>query len=356
MKGLACVGAAFRLVHALAYDPWGPEEILFVFLWMAGVAPALRALHHALCVLRRRDSPFDTAALGLAATPLRQLGYAFASLWVFDNSLVLAAHAGWVIDRAASPVLSGFPAATYFVWAGYALLHIQNVYFSRREAAGSSASAASATLQRVLALSTVGMTAAVASVAVGADPSTLVGLGGLLGFASSLAVKDTLTNLVSGISLAVHRPFAEGDEIVFGALNVFRVTARVVKLGYFQTVLRDAESCLIYVPNTALTNATISNAGRRTHTRVAGDFTLRASDAARLPTLLPALLSELARLPQLDESRERAAVTVGGFAKGGVQLSLVALFARGELGRDALRSAAWLAVARVVEREGCAFA
>lgn len=187
-------------------------------------------------------------------------------------------------------------------------------------------------------------------------PQALLGLGGLLGFASSLAVKDVLGNLFAGISLAIQRPFAEGDEITFGASNVFRCTARVVKLGYINTVLRDADSQLIYVPNAMLTTSSITNGGRRSHLRVTGEFALRVSDSPKLPQLLAALSAELAQLPQVDESTTPIAVNVAGFSPAGVTVSVSALFGRGELSKDALRSAAWLAVSRVVEREGCAFA
>ncbi len=355
-NGLLVLSATARLVHTLAYDPWDAEEALFIVLWWFALVPALRAIHNTINTVRRRSVPFDSSLLGVAATPLRQLGWAFTALYLFDNSLALAAHAGGaVIDRAASPLLAGTPSAIYLIWAGYASLHFQSAWswFARQ---GSVKGGSAPTLQRVLALSTIVATAIIVSVAIGADPKALLGLGGLFGFASSLAVKDVLTNLVSGFSLMLHRPFAEGDEIVFGATNVFRVTAKVETLGYFQTVLRDAESQLIIVPNALLTNATLVNAGRRTHTRLTGEFALRVADAQRLEPLLSALRAELGKLPLVDERASPAQVTVGGFTPAGISISIQALFARGPLNRAELRSAAWLAVARVVHAQGCAFA
>ena len=100
----------------------------------------------------------------------------------------------------------------------------------------------------------------------------------------------------------------------------------------------------------------ITNSGRRSHMRVTGEFVLRVSDAPKLPKLLASLSSELAQLPQVDAAATPVAVNVAGFTPAGVTLSVSALFGRGSLTRDALRSAVWLLVSRVVEREGCAFA
>lgn len=343
------------------HSPWELEEAVFIVVWMAAIVPLCRALHRGIWALRRApEPPFEHSVLGVASTPLKAMTVCFWGLWFFDNSIALAQSAGVVVNRAASPLMAGTPSAVYILWAGYAALHVQTRWFahaahSRGEAA-TAALGVRQTLQRVLALSTMMCTLACASAAIGADPKALLGLGGLLGFASSLAIKDVLGNLFAGISLAIQRPFAEGDEITFGATNVFRCTARVVKLGYLQTVLRDADSQLIYVPNTQLTTASITNSARRSHLRVTGEFALRVSDSPRLPTLLAALSAELAALPQVDESATPVAVDVAGFSPAGVTISVAALFGRGALGKNALRSAAWLAVARVVEREGCEFA
>jgi small-conductance mechanosensitive channel len=369
LKTLAVVRFVAHVVHTLVHDPWGPEEVLFIVVWMAAVRPLLHGAHRAWCAAHASTtgaaaapslSDFDDSLAGRAVTPLRQLGWAFLALWAFDNGLALAALSGLHVERAASPLLSGTPALIYTVWAGYAALHFQNAWFAARcnergERAGAGASRT--TLQHALGLATVATTVALVGRIVGADLRTLLGLGGLLGFASSLAVKDVLTNLFSGIQIALHRPFVEGDEITFGATNVFRCTARVVKLGYFQTVLRDAESQLIYVPNASLTNQTISNAGRRTHTRLSGDLTLRYEDVPRLEATLAAVAAALRALPQLDERAAPVGVFVSGYKPAGVVVKVEAMFARdGPVKKDALRSRAWLAVARAVEAQGCAFA
>ena len=354
--------ATFELLRRVAYDPWGLEEIVFIVAWVLSVRPLLKAAHAASCTLRTRAAhawgrrplddpyPFERSLLGRVATPLRQLGWAFLALWLFDNSCAVMELAGHAVDRAASPLLAGLPAAIYCVWGGYALLHLQAQLFEE-------AAVGMLSLQRAAALTTVLGTAAAVCSAIGMQLSTLLGIGGLLGFAVSLAVRDVLTNLFSGISLALHKPFVEGDEITFGAQNVFRVTARVVKLGYFQTVLRDAESQLIYVPNSALTNQTISNAGRRSHTRVQGELLARHVDAAKLERLLDGVAAALRTLPQIDERAAPVAVTISQVTPGGVTVRFSAMFARaGGLGRDALRSKAWLAIGRAFEREGCQFA
>jgi hypothetical protein len=131
----------------------------------------------------------------------------------------------------------------------------------------------------------------------------------------------------------------------------------VVKLGYFRTVLRDAESHMIYMPNGLFINQSIANAGRGTHTRVAGSFTVSFEDAPRLEALMAALTATLRTLPQADEAHAPVCITCAGYASGiGIAIGIELLFSRGALSPEAVSSAAWVAVGRVVAQEGCTFA
>ncbi len=309
----------------------------------------MRPLLHALYEVRHSLTPakaapkFEDSVLARLAVPLRQLGVCFAVLYVFDNAMSLAALLGTTIDHS-TPLIAGFPDACYTTWAGYAALFCQHEWFSRR---GNSQGQLMA--QRAWALATVSVTAAAATYLLGLNPASLLAIGGMAGFASSLAIKDVLTNLFAGVTLALQRPFSEGDEVIFGTL-----TATVVKLGYFRTVLRDADSHIIYMPNGLFINQAIANAGRGTHTRVTGPFVLRYEDAPRLEAAMTALEEALCSMQQVDAPS--VSVTCAGYGPAGIKVKLDALFRRGALSSDAVTSAAWLLVGRVVAQQGCAFA
>ena len=103
------------------------------------------------------------------------------------------------------------------------------------------------TFGTIIALSTTGL-----------DVSALVAGLGLTGFALGFALKDVLSNLLSGIMLLVYRPFHIGDEIVMGA---FEGTIQTIRMR--DTILRGPDGRTIIIPNTKLiTEVVINNSTR----------------------------------------------------------------------------------------------
>ncbi len=224
---LAALKWGFNAAQEVVNNPWEPEEVIFILAWVVGVRPLLHLLwsvRKALGSLAQRRASeaaaagavFESSGFARLAVPLRQLGWCFAALWAFDQAMLLAATLGQPVNHAL-PLIAGFPDAAYTVWAGYAALYCQNEWFARRAAKPAAESALMA--QRALTLTTVLLTLVASTSMLGLHPATLLGIGGMAGFASSLAIKDVLTNLFAGITLALQRPFSEGDEIVFGGVT-----------------------------------------------------------------------------------------------------------------------------------------
>jgi small-conductance mechanosensitive channel len=80
----------------------------------------------------------------------------------------------------------------------------------------------------------------------GVDVSALVAGLGLTGFAVGFAMKDMISNALSGILVLVYNPFRHGDHISVTALE-----GTVVEINFRYTVL-DAGEQWIYVPNSNL--------------------------------------------------------------------------------------------------------
>ncbi|HEY5316300.1 MAG TPA: mechanosensitive ion channel domain-containing protein [Pirellulales bacterium] len=87
----------------------------------------------------------------------------------------------------------------------------------------------------------------------GIEVSALVAGLGLTGFAFGFALKDIISNALSGVLIIFFRPFKQGDRIsVFSSL-AFEGTVVEINLRY--TVL-DAEEKTVFIPNSILfTNA-----------------------------------------------------------------------------------------------------
>ena len=95
----------------------------------------------------------------------------------------------------------------------------------------------------ITALSTTGM-----------DVSALVAGLGLTGFALGFALKDVLSNLLSGIMLLIYRPFSIGDQIEMGTYE-----GTIIAIRMRDTVVRGFDGRLIIIPNTKLITEVVIN-------------------------------------------------------------------------------------------------
>jgi len=89
----------------------------------------------------------------------------------------------------------------------------------------------------------------------------ITGLG-LTGFALGFALKDVLSNLLSGIMLLLYRPFNIGDQIRMGEYEGIIETIRMR-----DTLVRASDGRLIVIPNTKLITEVVVN---NTHARRQG--------------------------------------------------------------------------------------
>ena len=96
----------------------------------------------------------------------------------------------------------------------------------------------------------------------GMNVSALVTGLGLTGFALGFALKDVLSNLLSGIMLLLYRPFHIGDHIRMGEYEGVIETIRMR-----DTLVRAADGRLIVIPNTKLITEVVVN---HTHARPQG--------------------------------------------------------------------------------------
>ncbi|HZH33110.1 MAG TPA: mechanosensitive ion channel family protein [Pyrinomonadaceae bacterium] len=88
----------------------------------------------------------------------------------------------------------------------------------------------------------------------GLNVTALVTGLGLTGFALGFALKDVLSNLLSGIMLLLYRPFHIGDEIRMGEYE-----GRIETIRMRDTLVRAPDGRLIVIPNTKLITEVVVN-------------------------------------------------------------------------------------------------
>ncbi|MFN2482864.1 MAG: mechanosensitive ion channel family protein [Pyrinomonadaceae bacterium] len=107
----------------------------------------------------------------------------------------------------------------------------------------------------------------------GLNVSALVAGLGLTGFALGFALKDVLSNFVSGVMLLAYRPFHLGDLIEMGE---FVGTIETIRIR--DTLVRAADGRLIIIPNTKLiTEVVLNHSDARRTGRIPADAQAQSS-------------------------------------------------------------------------------
>jgi small conductance mechanosensitive channel len=88
----------------------------------------------------------------------------------------------------------------------------------------------------------------------GVPTTSVMAVLGAAGLAIGLALKDSLSNIASGVMLIVQRPFHVGDVVQAAGLE-----GTVDQIRVFQTRLRTADNRMVIVPNSLITTAPIIN-------------------------------------------------------------------------------------------------
>lgn len=95
---------------------------------------------------------------------------------------------------------------------------------------------------------------ATALTAIGVPTTSMFAILGAAGLAVGLALKDSLSNIASGVMLIVLRPFRSGDHVIAAGQEGVVMEVRV-----FQTRLRAFDQRVIILPNSQVTTAPIIN-------------------------------------------------------------------------------------------------
>jgi len=98
---------------------------------------------------------------------------------------------------------------------------------------------------------------------VGVPMTSMVAVLGAAGLAIGLALKDSLSNIASGVMLVTLKPFRAGDVV-----TIHGVSGTVEDVSIFQTKLRGADNQVIVLPNSLITADSIINLTPDTRRRV----------------------------------------------------------------------------------------
>jgi MscS family membrane protein len=134
----------------------------------------------------------------------------------------------------------------------------------------------------------------------------LAGLG-LFGAAIALGAQDFFKNLIAGMSLISEKRFMEGDWILVE--NV--VEGTVEEIGFRSTKVRRFDRAPIYVPNSKLADAVVTNFSRMSHRRIRWTIGLSYTTSTKqLKTICEEIQKFLLGNPELFAQPDEAGQTV----------------------------------------------
>ena len=123
---------------------------------------------------------------------------------------------------------------------------------------------------------------------IGINVTSLLAVFSLLGLALSLSVQNCLSNLMSGITILLTKPFEDGDFIEAG------VSGTVKDIGLIYTQIQTVDNKLIYVPNSELSASKVINYSKEPNRRV--DLTFGADYACPIEDVKAALRTAVSRV------------------------------------------------------------
>ena len=165
--------------------------------------------------------------------------------------------------------------------------------------------------------------------AIGVPTTSMFALLGAAGLAVGLALKDSLSNIASGVMLIVLRPFRLGDHVVVAGEEGIVQEIRV-----FQTRLHAFDQRVIVLPNSQITTAPIINYTTLPTRRMEISVGVGYEDDLKRAR---ELLLDIARREPLVVDEPAPFVQVKNLAESGVDLMLFAYARNADFGEASSR-------------------
>lgn len=148
----------------------------------------------------------------------------------------------------------------------------------------------------------------------GFNTSSILTVLGAAGLTVGLAMKDSLSNIASGVMLLVMRPYKTGDFVTCGS-----TTGTIKEMGLFSTIMETFEGVFVSVPNNAIFGNPIINFSRNPMRR--GVITVGISYGDSLPKGLE-VLREMLNKNELVLKDPAPEVLVADLADSSVNITI----------------------------------
>lgn len=148
----------------------------------------------------------------------------------------------------------------------------------------------------------------------GVPASSLLAIFGAAGLAIGLALKDTLSNIASGVMMLTLRPLQVGDFV-----DTPHAIGTVHEIGLFATTIKNVEGVFLYIPNSQVWHSRVTNFGRHTERKLIVD--IGVSYDADLPKVKALLLQVMNDNPLVQQTPTPPECYVMSFGDSAMSIS-----------------------------------
>lgn len=184
--------------------------------------------------------------------------------------------------------LPNFISALFILVVGYYLSRILSKYISKAVIKATKDETLGEFLKNVVFVAILILTIITALSNLGVQTTSIIAVLGTAGLAIALSLKDSLSNLASGILLVVLRHFNKGDTISVGS-----IIGKVDSINLFQTKLTTPDNQIVVLPNSSIVSAPIINVNANATRRMDLIFGIGyASDLRKAKQILEEILKD----------------------------------------------------------------
>jgi small conductance mechanosensitive channel len=156
----------------------------------------------------------------------------------------------WVVENALSVLTALVVLIAGWYLAGFLSRHVRAILPHTRRVDDTIAPL----ISEIIRYSVIIVTVVVVLGQFGVQTASILAVLGAIGLAVALALQGTLSNIAAGVMIIWLRPFNVGEYI-----NGEGLSGSVVEIGLFSTRLRTYDGIFVFVPNSLLWNAKITN-------------------------------------------------------------------------------------------------
>jgi small-conductance mechanosensitive channel len=270
---------------------WEDLILILVAGWL--VVPSIEFPYNRLPInVINNHLPFRQTYLYAFANHLQQVAKIALAVYVMDIVQMFCIGLGFEFCKF-SKFPHVFAQAAYSLWAANRVCHVKKhllrQHVSRHPETFGRIQIVNRLVDAMVYGGTIFVILNILKVQMGVAMSGFLAFGSVGTLAAGLASKDIAANILNGLMLSASDRLYEGDSVQFGSGQ----SGTIVKLGWYETVLRGSDEIMVSIPNADMLQRQVSNLSRVRFCQVKQILHFKTKDAGKLPVLFDAIKQEI---------------------------------------------------------------